>query len=83
MLLAQEQALKELELEMDQLAEISEDAENIDLDAFKTTLGVKREDTIRVSGLPYHYQESELRLLFKDCGGIKRVAIPEDRVTKL
>lgn len=55
MLLAQEQALKELELEMDQLAEISEDAENIDLDAFKTTLGVKREDTIRVSGLPYHY----------------------------
>lgn len=45
-------------------------------------LGVKREDTIHVNGLPYHYKEEDLRLLFKDCGQVARIAIPEDRFSR-
>lgn len=71
--------MKELQEEVDQLADISDDQANVDLKTFKSTIGVKREDTIHVSGLPYHFKDEELRLLFKDCGKVVRIAIPEDR----
>jgi len=55
MLKAQERALRNLEKQMDQLADLSSDEANVDVKTFKSTLGVKREDTVHVSGLPYHF----------------------------
>ena len=66
---------------MDQLAHLQEDQE-IDLNVFKSTIGVSREDTIHVNNLPYSYSEKDLRHLFKDCGEITQVSVPEDRTMK-
>ena len=53
---------------MEELADINEDDQaKVDLETLKSTLGVKREDTVHVGGLPYHYKEEDVRLLFKDC----------------
>lgn len=81
MLKAQEQALKALELEINKLENLKED-EELDVDQFKSTIGVAREDTIHVNNFPYHFEERDIRLLFKDCGEITRVAMPEDRMSK-
>ena len=54
----------------------------MDLNTFKNTIGVSREDTVWVNNLPYAYVEKDLRLLFKDCGEILQVNIPEDRSMK-
>jgi RNA recognition motif-containing protein len=43
---------------------------------------VTREDTIHVNNFPYHFEEKDIRLLFKDCGDIARIAMPEDRMSK-
>lgn len=79
MLQAQEQALKLLEQEMDQLAHLRDEAQ-IDLNTFKSTIGVAKEDTVHVSNFPYAYNENDLRALFKDCGEIRNVNAPEDRM---
>ena len=66
---------------MDQLAHLN-DEQDMDLNTFKNTIGVSREDTVWVNNLPYAYVEKDLRLLFKDCGEILQVKIPEDRSMK-
>lgn len=44
------------------------DEKDIDVAHFKTTLGVVNEDTIHVNNFPYHFEERDVRQLFKDCG---------------
>ena len=66
---------------MDQLANLK-DEQDIDLNTFKSTIGVSREDTIYVNNIPYAYREEDLRDLFKDCGEIIKVNLPEDRSLK-
>ena len=39
-------------------------------------------DTLFVSNFPYHYEELDLENLFKDCGKVLGVRIPEDRMTR-
>lgn len=81
MLRAQERALKTLENEIDDLENLK-DEEDIDVAQFKTTLGVVSEDTIHVNNFPYHFEEKDVRQLFNNCGEIKRISLPEDRMLK-
>ena len=40
-------------------------------------MGVKeREDTIHVQNFPYHFEESDMRKLLKDCGEIVKITMP-------
>ena len=46
-------------------------------------MGVKeREDTIHVQNFPYHFEESDMRKLLKDCGEIVKITMPQDWQTK-
>lgn len=38
-------------------------------------------DTIFVSNFPYHFEDQDLENLFKDCGKVITIKIPEDRMT--
>ena len=53
--------------------------EEIDLNTFKSTIGVNSEDTIRVNNFPHHWKEEDLRRMFRDFGEIKRVSVHETR----
>ena len=66
---------------MDELEDLKNEAE-IDVDRFKSTIGVVREDTVHVNNFPYHFEERDIRQLFKDCGEIIKVNLPEDRMLK-
>ena len=66
---------------MDQLVNLKDD-EDIDVNTFKSTIGMTREDVIHVNNFPYAFNENDLRLLFKDCGEILKVSVPEDRALK-
>ena len=78
MLKAQEEELKKLQKEMNQLENLKEDDE-IDANTFKNTIGVIREDTIHVNNLPYAYRQDDLRHIFKDCGELLNIHMPNDR----
>ena len=41
-------------------------------------MGLVKQDTLHVANLPYHYQEDDLRELFKDCGEIKEIVLKKD-----
>ena len=53
--------------------------EEIDLNTFKSTIGVNSEDTIHVNNFPHHWKEEDLRGMFRDFGEIKRVSVHETR----
>ena len=52
------------------------------METFKSSFGLVKQDTLYVCNIPYHYEEADLVDLFKDCGTIKSVNIPEDRLTR-
>ena len=66
---------------MFQLENLRENDE-IDANTFRDTIGVTREDTIHVNNFPYAYREEDLKHLFKDCGEVLRISLPEDRTLK-
>ena len=72
---------KNLEREMRLLQKL-DDADNIDVEALKSTLGLIKQDTVYVSNLPYSVTEQDLSELFGDCGRILSVRLPENRQTR-
>lgn len=67
---------------MQQLVDLNDDDEaNVEAAAFKSSLGIEQSQTIHINNFPYHYEERDIRLLFKDCGEILRVAMPQDNLS--
>ena len=56
--------------------------DELDVETFKSSFGLVKQDTLYVCNIPYHYEEADLAELFKDCGEVKNVSIPEDRMTR-
>lgn len=51
------------------------------MQTLKKTLGLISRDTLFVNNFPYHFEEADLESLFKDCGKVVSVRLPEDRLT--
>ena len=54
----------------------------MDVETFKTSFGLVKQNTIYVCNIPYHFEKEDLENLFKDCGAILSVHIPEDYMTR-
>lgn len=76
-----EEALRQMEIEMTRLEKLNSN-EELDVETFKSSFGLVKQDTLYVCNIPYHYEEADLAELFKDCGEVKNVSIPEDRMTR-
>ena len=76
-----EEVLRQMEIEMNRLEKLNSKDE-LDVETFKTSFGLVKQDTLYVCNIPYHFEEADLINLFKDCGEIKNVSIPEDRMTR-
>jgi RNA recognition motif-containing protein len=77
---AAEEEQELLEAEMEKLKGLENP--DIDAEALKKTMGLTSQDTIFVTGFPYHYDESDFIKLFSECGKVEHVSIPPDRQNK-
>ena len=68
-------------MEMNQLEKL-DSREEVDVETFKTSFGLVKQNTLYVCNIPYHFEEADLADLFKDCGVITNIHIPEDRMTR-
>ena len=78
---AYEKRHRSLEQELEILQKL-DNKDDLDVQTLKSTLGLVSKDTIFVSNFPYHFEEQDLENLFKDCGKVLNVKIPEDRMTR-
>ena len=75
MLREAEELLKSLEAEMTHLEKLDA-KQDLDIETFKSSFGLVKQNTIHVGNIPYHFEKSHLMDLFKDCGAVLDVRIP-------
>lgn len=71
---------RSLEQELELLQRL-DDKDDLDINTLKKTLGLTAKDTLFVSNFPYHFEQADLENLFKDCGKVLNIRMPEDRMT--
>lgn len=71
---------RSLEQELDVLQRL-DNKDDLDINTLKKTLGLQAKDTLFVSNFPYHFEQADLENLFKDCGKVVSIRMPEDRMT--
>ena len=81
MLREAEELLRSLEAEMTNLEKLDGKKE-LDIETFKSSFGLVKQNTLHVGNIPYHFEKQDLIDLFKDCGAILDVKIPQDRGRK-
>ena len=81
MLREAEELLKSLEEEMKHLEKL-DNREELDIETFKSSFGLVKQNTLHIGNIPYHFEKKDLIDLFKDCGAVIDVRIPQDRGRK-
>ena len=56
--------------------------EELDIETFKSSFGLVKQNTLHIGNIPYHFEKKDLIDLFKDCGAVIDVRIPQDRGRK-
>jgi RNA recognition motif-containing protein len=59
-----------------------DEKDSLDVDTLKSTLGLVTKDTLFVCNFPYHFEEVDLENIFKNCGEVVNVRMPEDRMKR-